>query len=151
MKRDIDIEIFYPYPPEKVWRALTDSEALAAWLMPNDFKPVVVHKFNFRTKPRAGFDGIVYCEVLELDEPKRLAYSWRGGKLNTTVIFTLTPVSEGTQLRLEHSGFEGLQALMISFIMDKGWRKKILPISLPKVLAQMDANPNVPLAAAGCQ
>jgi len=150
MKRDIDIEIVYPHPPEKVWRALTSSEAMAAWLMPNDFKPVVGHKFNFKTKPRPGFDGIVHCEVLELDEPNRLTYSWKGGQLNTILTITLKSVNGGTQLRLEHKGFEGLSALMVSFIMEKGWRKKILPISLPKVLDQMDSNPTGPMAAVSC-
>ena len=149
MKRDIKIETIYPYPPEKVWRALTDSEALAAWLMPNDFKAVLGHKFNFRTKPRAGFDGVVHCEVLELDAPKRLVYTWRGGPLNTIVTFTLQAVPQGTKLELEHAGFEGLKGLMISFIMDKGWRKKILPLSLPKVLAVLEANS--PLVPLGCE
>ena len=151
MNRDIKIESIYPYPPEKVWRALTDSEALAAWLMPNDFRPVLGHKFNFRTKPRAGFDGVVHCEVLDIDAPKKLVYSWRGGPLNTIVTFTLSAIPQGTKLELEHAGFEGLKALMISFIMEKGWRKKILPLSLPKVLALLEANSDVSLVPAGCE
>ncbi len=34
-------EVFYPHPRDKVWAALTTPEALAEWLMPNDFEPVV--------------------------------------------------------------------------------------------------------------
>jgi uncharacterized protein YndB with AHSA1/START domain len=30
-------EVVYAHPPGRVWRALTDSAALADWLMPNDF------------------------------------------------------------------------------------------------------------------
>ncbi len=50
MKADIDLTVRCPYPAPRVWAALTSSEALAAWLMPNDFQPVVGHRFAFRTK-----------------------------------------------------------------------------------------------------
>ncbi len=39
-------EMSYPEPPEWVWRALIDPQELAAWLMPNDFLPVVGHRFT---------------------------------------------------------------------------------------------------------
>lgn len=45
-------EVRYPHTPERVWRALTDPKALAAWLMPNDFAPVVGHRFTFRAPPQ---------------------------------------------------------------------------------------------------
>ena len=79
MKRDIKLEAFYPFPRERVWRAITSAEALGRWLMPNDFEPKAGHKFNFRTKPAPGFDGIVHCEVLEIVEPHKLSISWKGG------------------------------------------------------------------------
>ena len=69
--------------------ALTDRAALAAWLMPNDFLPEVGHRFAFRTKPAPGFDGTVHCEVLTVDPPRELAYSWVGGGIDTVVRFTL--------------------------------------------------------------
>jgi uncharacterized protein YndB with AHSA1/START domain len=64
----IRTDSFFPHPPEKVRRALTDPELLASWLMRNDFEPRVGHRFAFRTDPvpAHGFDGIVRCEVLEL-------------------------------------------------------------------------------------
>ncbi len=58
MKADIDVTVSYPHPPGLVWEALTSSEALTAWLMPNGFKPVVGHRFTFRAKPAPRFDGI---------------------------------------------------------------------------------------------
>ena len=45
---------FFPHPPDKVWRALTDPELLGAWLMPNDFQARVGHRFTFRTDPVQG-------------------------------------------------------------------------------------------------
>ncbi|MFE9690773.1 SRPBCC domain-containing protein [Micromonospora sp. NPDC005806] len=83
----VEVDQFLAHPPAKVWRALTDSDLLARWLMPNDFRPLPGHRFTFRTTPRPGqgFDGIVHCEVLELDEPHRLRWAWRGGRLDTVV------------------------------------------------------------------
>jgi uncharacterized protein YndB with AHSA1/START domain len=48
--RSIVIERKMPHPPEKVWRALTQSPLIEEWLMQNDFQSVG-HRFNFRSTP----------------------------------------------------------------------------------------------------
>src|ERR1043166_6886459 len=111
MKRDIRLRKTYPHPPEAVWDALTDPVAIAEWLMPNDFQPKVGHRFTMRTKQAPGFDGIVHCEVLTIEKPRRLAYSWKGGGIDTVVTFTLERIAAGTMLMLEQTGFEGLKAM----------------------------------------
>ncbi|HUB07581.1 MAG TPA: SRPBCC domain-containing protein [Myxococcales bacterium] len=118
------------HPPRKVWRALTEPALLGAWLMPNDFSPVVGHRFTFKAQPVPGWDGTVHCEVLEVDPPNRLRYAWRGGAkglegygtpLDTVVAWTLTPAAGGTLLRLEHSGF-GRENAFAFDAMGKGWK-----------------------------
>ncbi len=52
MQRDVKHEFTFSQPPEVVWEYLTDAELLAEWLMPNDFKLTVGHKFQFKTKPK---------------------------------------------------------------------------------------------------
>lgn len=99
-----------PYPPAKVWRALTEPALLSRWLMANDMQPTVGHRFRFTQQPTQWWDGIVNCEVLEVEAQKRLRYTWRSGPdsspLDTVVTWTLTPTpSGGTRLTLEHSGF----------------------------------------------
>jgi uncharacterized protein YndB with AHSA1/START domain len=122
VKADIDLTVTYPHPIDQVWRALTSSEALTAWLMPNDFLPVVGHRFTFRTNPAPGFDGIVRCRVLELDPPRRIVWSWAGGKIDTTVTFTLEPAGgQQTRLRMHQVGFHGLGAQITRRIMASGW------------------------------
>ena len=37
-----------PHPPAKVWRALTETDLLSEWIMPNDMKLEVGHKFTFK-------------------------------------------------------------------------------------------------------
>jgi uncharacterized protein YndB with AHSA1/START domain len=97
------LEMIYPYPVERVWRALTDSRALAKWLMPNDFEPRLGHKSCFVGEP-GGVGQMIECEVIELERPCRLSYTWRdpSGRPPSIVTWTLMPVAEGTCLRLEH-------------------------------------------------
>jgi uncharacterized protein YndB with AHSA1/START domain len=136
MKRDLKFEATYPHPIEKVWRAITDPLAVKEWLMPNDFKPELGHKFMFTSTPQPGWDGKSYCEVIELDPPRRLAYTWRGGPIDTVLRITLEPVAGGTRLTLEHTGFRGVKALLVSLVMGGGW-KSIVAKRIPAVLDRM--------------
>jgi uncharacterized protein YndB with AHSA1/START domain len=99
------------FPPEKVWRALTQPHLIEEWLMKNDFAPVVGHRFNLR----GGWGGVIDCEVLTVDPDRSLAYTWNfkhedaAYDLRSVVTFTLTPTSSGTRLRMEQSGFRPAQ------------------------------------------
>ena len=88
------------YPPEKIWRALTQPHLIEEWLMKNDFKPVVDHRFSLR-----GDWGSVDCQVLAIEPNKTLSYTWGALGLESVVTWTLTPTSTGTHLRMEQSGF----------------------------------------------
>src|SRR5579864_447720 len=140
MKGDLKFEAVYPFTPEQVWKALTDSDALADWLMPNDFQPRLGHKFQLRMKPAPNFSGLVECEVVELDPPHRLAYSWRAGDQNTKVSFDLEAVPEGTRVVLEHTGFAADGGMMVSSVLNSGWKKKI-ETSLPATIARLAGTP----------
>ena len=151
MKADIDATVVYPHPVDRVWAALTSSEALAAWLMPNDFRPAVGRRFTFRTRPAPGFDGIVRCEVLELDPPKRMVWSWAGGQIDTTVTFTLEETAATqTRLRLHQVGFHGLGAQLTRRILAGGY-PRILGQRLPAYLDRRagTATGSVPVDCAG--
>ena len=138
MKTDIDITRSFGHPIERVWAALTSSEALAAWLMPNDFVAEVGREFTFTTRPRPGFDGTVHCRVVELEPPGRMVWSWAGGKLDTLVTFTLTADGpERTTLRMHQIGFHGLSAQLVRRILESGWIK-IYGTRLPDYLDQID-------------
>ncbi len=137
----IVIETVYPHPVAEVWEALTSSEALATWLMPNDFQPRVGHRFSFRTTPDQMWSGVVECEVITLDSPHQLAFTWVSGPLNTLVTLTIEPVEGGTHLRLEHSGFaaSGKVGFTIRDALASGWNSKILRERLPELLNQRAA------------
>lgn len=110
--------------PETVWRALTEQELLAQWLMPGDMRAEIGAQFSFRRERRAAnddaapagaqVDETIDCEVLEADPPHRLSYSWRegpagAGGLDSTVTFVLNRrAGGGTRLVIVHDGFAAL-------------------------------------------
>ncbi len=105
--RSVIVEREMPHPPEKIWRALTQQHLLEEWLMKNDFKPVVGHRFNLR----GDWGGVLDCEVVAVEPNRTLAYSWNlasddaAYNLKSMVVMTLTPTTTGTRLRMEQSGF----------------------------------------------
>jgi uncharacterized protein YndB with AHSA1/START domain len=98
--RSVVVEREILHPPEKIWRALTEPHLIEEWLMKNDFKPVIDHKFNFR-----GDWGAVDCQVLKVEPMKTLSYAWAAHGLESVVTWTLTPTGKGAILRMEQRGF----------------------------------------------
>jgi uncharacterized protein YndB with AHSA1/START domain len=103
--RSLVIEREVPHPPEKIWRALTQGPLIEEWLMKNDFEPVVGHRFNFRSTPVPGWNGVIESEVLALEPHARLSYSWGTMGMMSVVTWTLTPTKDGTHVRMEQTGF----------------------------------------------
>jgi uncharacterized protein YndB with AHSA1/START domain len=105
--RSVVIEREFAFPPEKLWRALTQPHLIEEWLMKNDFKPEVGHSFNLRGE----WGGVLDCKVLTVEPHKTLTYSWdfahddAAYNLRSVVTFTLTATDTGTHLRVEQSGF----------------------------------------------
>jgi uncharacterized protein YndB with AHSA1/START domain len=77
--------------------------------MKNDFQPVVGHRFNFRSTPVPGWDGVIACEVLVVEPKSRLSYSWGTMGMVSMVAWTLTPTKDGTHVRMEQTGFRSEQ------------------------------------------
>ncbi len=108
----LSIELELRHPPAKVWRALTEPELLAEWLLPVvDLRLAPGATFKFRREPMPGWDGVVDCRLLELEPQRKLSYTWTVGdmELDTVVTFTLTPTATGTHLSLVQSGFKPSQ------------------------------------------
>jgi uncharacterized protein YndB with AHSA1/START domain len=83
------VERDIPLPPEKIWRALTQPHLIEEWLMKNDFKPVVDHRFSFRADW-----GAVDCQVREVEPNKTLSYTWAAYGLESVVTWTLTSTGQ---------------------------------------------------------
>ncbi len=124
VEREID------FPPEKIWRALTQPHLIEEWLMKNDFKPVVDHRFNLRADW-----GAVDCRVLAIEPIHTLSYTWAAYGLESVVTWTLTPTSAGTRLRMEQSGFRTDQPQNYQGAK-YGWQQFFA--NLEQVLARLD-------------
>jgi uncharacterized protein YndB with AHSA1/START domain len=129
------VEREVPFPPEKIWRALTQPHLIEEWLMKNDFKPAVGHRFSLRMDPQPNWNGVVDCQVLVVEPNKALSYAWGALGLESVVTFTLTPTSTGTHLRMEQSGFRPDQPQAYQGAQ-YGWRKFFA--NLEQVLARTD-------------
>ncbi|BDG31995.1 SRPBCC family protein [Parageobacillus thermoglucosidasius] len=111
-------------PIQKVWEAVSTSEGLAAWFMPNDLQPVVGYEFHLN----AGPFGMSPCKVIEVEPPHRLSFRW--GK-DWTVTFVLKELNkQQTEFTLIHSGWEankvtefGESHTIVRNRMDQGWAK----------------------------
>jgi uncharacterized protein YndB with AHSA1/START domain len=96
----------YPYPPQMLWRALTQPHLIEEWLMKNDFQAVVGRGFNL-----SAAWGSVACKVLEVEPERVLSYTWTSTGLDSVITWTLAPTDLGTRLRVEQVGFRPDQQL----------------------------------------
>jgi len=137
MTRTIKHKFFFSHPMETVWEYLTKPELMEQWLMKNNFLPIVGHDFQFRTGPipSLDFDGIFHCKVLEIIPFEKLSYSWSSGPgdgeitLDSVVVWKLEPRDKGTEVFLEHSGFEKEENLNFFNGLDHGWLEKFEKIA----------------------
>ncbi|MEX0955620.1 MAG: SRPBCC domain-containing protein [Rhizobiaceae bacterium] len=95
------VERLIRHPPEKIWRALTQSHLIEEWLMTSDFKPDEGSRFNFSANW-----GSVEGKVLAAEPDKSLSYTWDTKDLESVITWTLTPTATGTLLRMEQTGFK---------------------------------------------
>jgi uncharacterized protein YndB with AHSA1/START domain len=121
-------------PPERVYRAFLDANAIVKWLAPNGFTCTVHHLepkvggtykmsfTNFSSQKSHSFGG----EYLELTPNERIRYNDRfddpnlPGDMHTTI--TLTKVSVGTELNIVQ---EGVPAVIPAEACYLGWQESL--------------------------
>jgi uncharacterized protein YndB with AHSA1/START domain len=148
---DMKIVRDYRQAPAVVWRALTDPTLVPLWTStgqggrPEGFTTEVGTKFRYIGKPFPGWDGIVHCEVLAVEEPRLLRYSWRNKETDepTFVTNVLEALPDGgTRLTWEHTGFRGIEGAFMSRLLARV-RRKMLNEGLPTLLDDLDAQGNL--------
>ncbi|TMV48990.1 SRPBCC domain-containing protein [Paenibacillus mesophilus] len=95
---DIRQTVLLNAPIQKVWDAVATAEGIAAWFMPNDFKPELGYEFELQ----AGPFGNSPCKVTELDPPRRLSFTWAK---DWTLTFELAEREGKTEFTLTHGGW----------------------------------------------
>jgi len=118
----ITCEIDIAVPPERIFRALTDSTELAKWFT-NEECPTKYWRMDARkggrysyqtvqsTKVKVNGVDMFHCEgeITEFDPPRVLAYTWIANwhdnkNMATTVRWELTHTRSGTHVKVTHSG-----------------------------------------------
>jgi uncharacterized protein YndB with AHSA1/START domain len=120
---DVVHEVRFAHPIDRVWNAIVDPEALARWLMANNFEPRVGHRFHFDAGPPR---GRIEAEVLEIDAPHRIRWRWLLDGAATTVTITLRADGDATVLHLVHTDLP--TDLRPKF--DPGWIEKFDDLQL---------------------
>ncbi len=105
---------------ERVWQAITDADDIARWFFPILFAPVVGHGFCIRGEPVPGWRGWTDCEVLAIEPPRRMVWSFActDDDAPTIVEFVITPRDTGCRLRITHHGRVPPRTLDL---LDQGW------------------------------
>jgi uncharacterized protein YndB with AHSA1/START domain len=135
----------YPHTPGKVWRAVTDPALIPLWTATGaggrteGFATVVGTKFQFIGKPKPGWNGVVDCEVLEVDEPSLLRWSWTDTSSGDTteVVYRIEPHAGGTRFTYDHTGFTGASGFFMAQLLGQV-RRKMLGQGLTAVLNDID-------------
>jgi uncharacterized protein YndB with AHSA1/START domain len=55
----------------KVWNAITKSEELSKWFMPNDIRPILGSVFTLQTN-----FGVIPCKVTKIIPQTLFSFSW---------------------------------------------------------------------------
>jgi uncharacterized protein YndB with AHSA1/START domain len=135
MPSTIDLHRVIKAPPERVYRAFLDADALVKWLPPNGFTGKVHHLeakvggsyrmsfTNFTTAQSHSFGG----DYLELAPHQRLRYTGKfddpnlPGAMLTTV--TMRPVFCGTELRVVQEGIPDVIPPEACYL---GWQESLV-------------------------
>lgn len=103
------VERTYEAPIDRVWEALTTKEQMKQWYFDvSDFKAEPGFRFEF-----TGGDEVTqyrhFCEVIEVDKPNKLSYTWQYENIEGVSLVTIELFAEGenrTRVKLTHSGLD---------------------------------------------
>jgi uncharacterized protein YndB with AHSA1/START domain len=122
---DVQHTVVMNAPIQKVWDAVTTSEGIAAWFMPNTFVPGLGEEFTITSQ-----FGVSQCKVTEFDPPHRMMFTWDE---DWVITFQLQEADGKTQFTLTHGGWQagklrhGMPDEKIREIMGHGWEAQVLP------------------------
>ena len=103
----VRFERLLAHPPERVWRAVTETEELAQWFparpdIGGERRVGAELTFTYPENTEPPETG----EIVELDRPRLFAFTWRsskpGGAGEQLLRFELEPEGDGTKLTFTH-------------------------------------------------
>lgn len=125
-----------PFPPERVWRAITRPQELSQWFGDRVYvDPVAVGgEIVIEWDQYGRVTGVV--EVI--DPPREFAFRWRAHGVDpqaplasdnsTLVTFVLVPIAQGTRLEVVETGFAALPTAVREAAYrenERGWKSEL--------------------------
>ncbi len=108
------IERSYNASLKKVWQALTEKEKMKQWYFNlEEFKPEVGFEFSFVGQGHKGEKYVHLCKIIEVEEYKKLSYSWTYKDYPGYSVVTFELQEDGkdkTKVKLTHEGLETFPA-----------------------------------------
>ena len=132
---DIATDLLIEGPASRVWQVMTSEGLVEEWLGCMGFEARLGHVFYMQpdAAKRASGDvsGATHCELLELDAPRAMRFSWYYPDMpRTEVEIRLAKEGEGTRVSLVHRGWDQFDGEMMAQIRDGlagGWSSYVLP------------------------
>jgi uncharacterized protein YndB with AHSA1/START domain len=135
----------YSHSVEKLWQALTDPDLVPLWTStgrggrPEGFVAEVGNHFRFVGKPVPGWNGIVDCEVVAVEPPVMLRHTWKGDETEPSMVtWRIERTASGCRLAYDHTGFHGIDGIVMSKFVLGPIRRRMLRTGLPPVLDAID-------------
>jgi uncharacterized protein YndB with AHSA1/START domain len=139
----IDRTIEIKAPPERVWRALTNSKELSTWFNVTIEGDIAPGNEVWMTSLSKGHEGVRFrVRFVEMTAPTRFVWQWHPGAVDpnvdysreprTTVTFTLEPTKSGTRVSLAETGFDGISLARRAKVFgdnSQGWTEVLVWLS----------------------
>jgi uncharacterized protein YndB with AHSA1/START domain len=132
---DIVASIDIAAPAERVWQVMTGEGLVEEWLGCMGYRAEIGRVFFMQPdaakREQGDIAGATHCELLALEPPRRMAFSWfMPGTPKTDVEIVLVPTDAGTRAELRHSGWDRFDEDQIRAIREAlagGWTSFVLP------------------------
>jgi uncharacterized protein YndB with AHSA1/START domain len=125
----------FPFPPERVWRAVTRPQELSKWFGDRVYMdPEIGSEIVIEWDEYGQVSGVVEA----FEPPRRFAFRWRAHGIDpgvplasdnsTLVTFTVEPTIDGARLNVVETGFSGLPAALRATAYrenERGWEVEL--------------------------
>jgi uncharacterized protein YndB with AHSA1/START domain len=133
MDKKVFIQKYYCHSVQKVWDCITRAEHIEKWFLPKaEFELKVGEEYLFSAEPMGEWDGKLFGEILEIDEMKKLVYTFNSSmiKYPMKVTWLFEEKDGGTLLTVIHSDFDKISDAPRHYSdIDEGWTRCFTDIS----------------------
>jgi uncharacterized protein YndB with AHSA1/START domain len=128
-----------PTTAEVLWRAVFESDALAPTLSFVGFVPQAGSRFQLRAAPPGKTASLVDCEVVEVEYPTRVVFTWQTESMPApaTAVLTMEETEKGPRLGVNRVGGDPTSCDVATALLGRRWQRSLFAEALPAYLQRM--------------